>query len=379
MLEKGGDDVIKIGDFAKICNVSARTLRYYDQEGVLKADFVDETSGYRFYSLEAVEKYKKLVFYKELGFSLREIKKLLAATEEEEKEMLKKKKGTLLSSVQQIQGQVQTINGMFAGDEEGKALSNILNLPFSDDPEVVGKWKLCGMLSDENDITTATAVPPEMHMFKEIIFMPGGAPVWAYFWTKGIFYTMTGKNNSAVPHPYHTFRQDGEHYMIIQFGSADGIDLGYKPLLILYRQLDTTAYSEDQTRPHIDKVDYPFIEDPKVRGAWSVVDFVRHAEDFDPAHLNTQKKYLWMTDLQFLPRGICLKFSRSETSGKKVSWGVNYTKGLVINRSKMTAEEYIIKTFNGKDFLLVQHKSGDYYYGGIEPYWYVFERKDDFE
>ena len=84
--------MIKIGDFAKVCNVSARTLRYYDDEGVLKADFVDEVTGYRFYSPEAVEKYKKLVFYKELGFSLQEIKKLLTATEEEEKEMLKKKK-----------------------------------------------------------------------------------------------------------------------------------------------------------------------------------------------------------------------------------------------------------------------------------------------
>jgi anti-anti-sigma factor len=57
----------------------------------------------------------------DLGFSLQEIKKLLAATEEEEKEMLKQKKGTLLSSVEQIQGQVQTINTMFARDEGKKA------------------------------------------------------------------------------------------------------------------------------------------------------------------------------------------------------------------------------------------------------------------
>ena len=38
---------------------------------------------------------------------------------------------------------------------------------------------------------------------------------------------------------------------------------------------------------------------------------------------------------------------------------------------------YKTKMFeNGKDFLFVQHKSGDYYYGGIAPSWYVFERKD---
>ena len=130
-------------------------------------------------------------------------------------------------------------------------------------------------------------------------------------------------------------------------------------------------------RPHIDKVDYPFVEDPAVSGTWSVVDFVHRAEDFDPAHQCSPKKRLSIVEMQFLPRGICLKFTRSEANGKKMSWGVNYTKGLVLNRTHMTAEKYIIKSFEGKDYLLVEHKSGDYAFGGMEPYWYVFERKDD--
>ena len=44
---------------------------------------------------------------------------------------------------------------------------------------------------------------------------------------------------------------------------------------------------------------------------------------------------------------------------------------------EMTAEEYQIKSIDGKDYLLVQHKSGDYFYGGMTPHWYVFERKDN--
>ena len=376
MEEKGGGAMLKIGDFAKICDTSARTLRYYDDAGVLKADFVDEVTGYRFYSPEAVKKYKKLVFYKDLGFSLQEITKLLAATEEEEKEMLKKKKGTLLSSVQQIQGQVQTINGMFAHDEGGKPLPSIVNIPFTNHPEVVGKWELCGMLRDENDFASAVEISPEERIFKEIIFMPGGANVWSYFWTKGILYTMSGKHGSSVANPYRTVHQNGEHYMIIYFMKDNDLAID-QALPVLYRQVDTIAYSEDQMRPHIDKVDYPFVEDPTVSGAWSVVDFVRHSEDFDPAHQCSPKKRLSIVEMQFLPRGICLKFTRSEANGKKMSWGVNYTKGLVLNRTDMTAEEYIIKSFDGKEYLLVQHKSGDYAFGGMEPYWYVFERKDD--
>ena len=108
--------MIRIGDFAKICNVSKKTLRYYDDEGILKADATDRATGYRFYSLEAVEKYKKIVFYKELGFSLQEIKKIQAADREEQKVMLKQKKANLLLAVEQIQKQIQTINAMFAED-----------------------------------------------------------------------------------------------------------------------------------------------------------------------------------------------------------------------------------------------------------------------
>ena len=54
--------MIKIGDLAKICNVSTQTLRYYDSEGILKADIIDSSSGYRFYSLDAIEKYKKIIY-----------------------------------------------------------------------------------------------------------------------------------------------------------------------------------------------------------------------------------------------------------------------------------------------------------------------------
>ena len=56
---------------------------------------------------------------------------------------------------------------------------------------------------------------------------------------------------------------------------------------------------------------------------------------------------------------------------------LRYTKGFVLNDKEMTAEEYQIKSINGKDFLFVQHKSGDYFYGGMTPHWYVFERKDN--
>ena len=80
--------MIKIGEFAKICNVSTQTLRYYDAVGLLKADIINSSSGYRFYSLDAVEKFKQILFYKDLGFSLEEIKKIQHSTDDAVQKML---------------------------------------------------------------------------------------------------------------------------------------------------------------------------------------------------------------------------------------------------------------------------------------------------
>ncbi|MBO5023232.1 MAG: MerR family transcriptional regulator [Clostridia bacterium] len=71
--------MLKIGEFAKICNVSAQTLRFYDAEGVLCADFVDQESGYRYYEPEKINTYRRIVMLKDIGFSLDEIKLILGA------------------------------------------------------------------------------------------------------------------------------------------------------------------------------------------------------------------------------------------------------------------------------------------------------------
>ena len=42
--------MIKIGDFSKLSLVSIKTLRYYDEMGLLKPINVDRFTGYRYYS-----------------------------------------------------------------------------------------------------------------------------------------------------------------------------------------------------------------------------------------------------------------------------------------------------------------------------------------
>jgi len=59
--------------------VSARTLRYYDEIGLLKP-FRVALSGYRMYGQSEVDALQQILLYRELGFPLEEIKALLTAS-----------------------------------------------------------------------------------------------------------------------------------------------------------------------------------------------------------------------------------------------------------------------------------------------------------
>lgn len=67
-----GVKTYKTGEFAKIANVTERTIRYYDKIGLLKPSFVKE-NGYRQYTDEDLLKLQKILSLKHLGFSIDEI------------------------------------------------------------------------------------------------------------------------------------------------------------------------------------------------------------------------------------------------------------------------------------------------------------------
>jgi effector-binding domain-containing protein len=69
--------MFKIGDFSKFSHVSVRALRLYDQMGLLKPLHVDQSTGYRYYSVAQLPTLNRIVAFKELGFSLEQISQLL--------------------------------------------------------------------------------------------------------------------------------------------------------------------------------------------------------------------------------------------------------------------------------------------------------------
>ena len=71
------DTLFKIGDFARLTQVSAKTLRYYDDIGLFQPMHVDKFTGYRYYSFEQLPRLNRILALKDLGFSLENIRQIV--------------------------------------------------------------------------------------------------------------------------------------------------------------------------------------------------------------------------------------------------------------------------------------------------------------
>ena len=67
----------KIGDFSKITNTPIKTLRYYDEIGLLNPSYIDYFTGYRYYEKNQINIIKEIRALKDINLSLKEIKQYL--------------------------------------------------------------------------------------------------------------------------------------------------------------------------------------------------------------------------------------------------------------------------------------------------------------
>lgn len=98
------DELIKIGEFSKINHVSIPTLRLYDELGILKPIYIDESTNYRYYSINQNARLDMIQYMKELNMSLSEIKEILDSND------LKLIESTLIKKKKQIKDQINELN-----------------------------------------------------------------------------------------------------------------------------------------------------------------------------------------------------------------------------------------------------------------------------
>ena len=76
--------MFSIGEFARLGGVSVRTLRHYDEIGLLPPATVDPDTGYRGYSAQQLTQLNRIIALKELGLSLTQVRRLLGGITVEE-------------------------------------------------------------------------------------------------------------------------------------------------------------------------------------------------------------------------------------------------------------------------------------------------------
>lgn len=121
--------MLSIGEFSNICKVSAKTLRYYAEIGLIIPDEINPENGYRYYSIEQLEKMLFINRLKSYNFSLEEIKAILKSEELMDDKLfaaLTGKKREIEKQVQEFEKTLDQINDDISNLKVGKSLMSYL-------------------------------------------------------------------------------------------------------------------------------------------------------------------------------------------------------------------------------------------------------------
>ena len=92
-----------VKEVSEITGVTIRTLRYYDEIGLLKPTQLTD-AGYRLYDQNALEKLQLIMFFRELEIPLVDIKKIMENTNWNKEEVLSAQKSFLLKKRARLNG-----------------------------------------------------------------------------------------------------------------------------------------------------------------------------------------------------------------------------------------------------------------------------------
>ena len=126
--------MLTIGDFSRLSQVTPRMLRHYDALGLLCPQSVGE-NGYRYYRQEQLSDLVKIQWLKGYGFSLGEIKPMLAAPNSQLLPHLRQRRRALLAQLEKTQAAVLQIEADILRMEGKAIMENLYHVILLEDPE----------------------------------------------------------------------------------------------------------------------------------------------------------------------------------------------------------------------------------------------------
>lgn len=108
---------------ANLSGITTRTLRYYDEIGILKPARIS-SSGYRIYGEKEVDRLQQILFYRELGVELECIKKIISNSSFNEDKALREHREKLLEKRNQIDRLIENLDKTIEFKEGKIEMSN---------------------------------------------------------------------------------------------------------------------------------------------------------------------------------------------------------------------------------------------------------------
>ena len=115
--KKTGDTLYKIGMFAAMNHVTVKTLRFYEDQGLLMPALIHPETGYRYYTLSQMAVLHQITALKLAGFTLEEIARIHSGADEAA--VLLKKKSELLAKIAELTRQVAVVDGYLSKKKTG--------------------------------------------------------------------------------------------------------------------------------------------------------------------------------------------------------------------------------------------------------------------
>lgn len=117
--------MFSIGMFSKINKVTTKTLRYYEDIGLLKPEYVDEGTKYRYYTTNQMIKLHKIIILKQIGLSLNEIKEVIDDSTKVE-EILKAKELEILELIRKEENKLLKLRNYLSDLKGENEMKNII-------------------------------------------------------------------------------------------------------------------------------------------------------------------------------------------------------------------------------------------------------------
>ena len=111
--EKTTPQLYKIGMFAQMNHITIKTLRFYEEQGLLLPAYVDGENGYRYYTMNQMADIQRITALKQAGFTLDDIKLINQGADTAY--LLSTKKAALLKKIAELTSQIAVIDGYLSG------------------------------------------------------------------------------------------------------------------------------------------------------------------------------------------------------------------------------------------------------------------------